>query len=91
MTADNHQFRAESAIVAIILACTGAALLQSKLDFIAVTHHLAILHAGMRWWPLLLIMAGMILLLDHHSSGTRSREAAQQAPKTQPGETNEPR
>jgi len=76
MTADNKKFWTEDIIAAAILAASGGTtLLLTKLRAIAVEQHLPVLHLLVQWWPLLLILGGVVLLFINQ--GARDRNAAQ--------------
>jgi hypothetical protein len=65
MAAYNQRFWTEDTIAAAILAGTAMALLQGKLDAIAGRLDSPTLHLALQLWPMLLIIAGLILLMKH--------------------------
>lgn len=58
-------FWTEDTLAAAVLAGVGTAAFQSKLDAIATRFDYPALHAFALWWPLLLIIGGLVLLLLH--------------------------
>ena len=75
MASGNHRFGLQDILAVAVLAGTVTFLLQGKLETLAVRLNPAIRDAFSLGWPLLLIVAGMILLLAHHRSEQRSRRA----------------
>jgi hypothetical protein len=69
MTVGNHQFGTEATFAAAIVAAIGATILESKLGTIVSRLHLSMLHVWVQWWPLLLIVAGVVLLCYGARSG----------------------
>ena len=76
MATHREKFWTEDIIAAAILAASGGTtLLLTKLRAIALEQHLPLLHTLMQWWPLLLIVGGVILLLTNQIEA-RVRHAA---------------
>lgn len=76
MATHREKFWTEDIIAAAILAASGGTtLLLTKLRAIALEQHLPLLHTVVQWWPLLLIVGGVILLLTNQIE-TRARHAA---------------
>ena len=73
MATHREKFWTEDIIAAAILAASGGTtLLLTKLRAIALEQHLPLLHTVVQWWPLLLIVGGVILLLTNEIE-TRAR------------------
>ncbi|MBZ5523377.1 MAG: hypothetical protein LAP21_14165 [Acidobacteriia bacterium] len=72
MTASNHSRSRVDTAAAAILSITGALLLFGQLDIVSSRLHLSILQPWVEWWPLLLIISGVVLLLAHRAAKTRS-------------------
>ena len=76
MAIHREKFWTEDIIAAAILAASGGTtLLLTKLRAIALEQHLPLLHTLVQWWPLLLIVGGVILLLTNQIEA-RVRHAA---------------
>jgi hypothetical protein len=76
MAAHHEKFWTEDIIAAAILAASGGTtLLLTKLRAIALEQHIPLLHTLAQWWPLLLIVGGVILLFTNQIE-TRNRHAA---------------
>ena len=76
MAAPHEKFWTEDIIAAAILAASGGTtLLLTKVRAIALEQHLPFLHTLAQWWPLLLIVGGVILLFTNQIE-TRNRSAA---------------
>ena len=76
MAAPHEKFWTEDIIAAAILAASGGTtLLLTKLRAIALEQHLPFLHTLAQWWPLLLIVGGVILLFTNQIE-IRQRRAA---------------
>ena len=81
MGTHREKFWTEDIIAAAILAASGGTtLLLTKLRAIALEQHLPLLHTLVQWWPLLLIVGGVILLFtsqvevrDRHAARITSR------------------
>jgi len=87
MAAGNQQFENEATFAAAIVMAIGATLLESKLGAIVSRLHSFTLHAWVQWWPLLLIVAGVVLLLADRAPAVHSRPFTQsQFPEAQRGE-----
>ena len=66
MAAHHAKFWTEDIIAAAILAASGGTtLLLTKLRAIALEQHLPLLHTLVQWWPLLLIIGGVILFFTN--------------------------
>jgi hypothetical protein len=68
-----NPFWKDDTIAAAALAATGTAAFQSKLDALAIQWNSPALSALVEWWPLLLIIGGLILLLLHPQAQTKTR------------------
>jgi hypothetical protein len=77
MTAGNHQFGVGATLAVVGGVALGATMFESKFGTILSRLYLSMVHIWAQWWPLLLIVAGMILLLRNQTSETRSHQAAQ--------------
>lgn len=76
MATPREKFWTEDIIAAAILAASGGTtLLLTKLRTIALEQHLPLLHTLVQWWPLLLIVGGVILLFTNQVEA-RHRHAA---------------
>jgi hypothetical protein len=75
---NNHPFWTEDTIAAAALTCVGTALLQSRLDLIAVQLNSPVLGAVARSWPLLLILSGVVLLIVEKTGKRSGRNAPQE-------------
>ena len=62
---NRYPFWKDDTIAAAALAATGTAAFQSKLDALAAQWNIPALSALVQWWPLLLIIGGLIVLLVH--------------------------
>lgn len=62
---NRYPFWKDDTIAAAALAATGTAAFQSKLDALATQWNIPALSALVQWWPLLLIIGGLIVLLVH--------------------------
>jgi hypothetical protein len=58
----NHGSSDLDASALVTVACASLAMLQDKVEMIAAKHFPA-LHLLAQWWPVLLIIAGLIVLL----------------------------
>lgn len=58
----NHGSNDLEANALVTVACASLAMLQDKVEIIAANHFPA-LHLLAQWWPVLLIIAGLIVLL----------------------------
>jgi len=59
----SNPFWKDDTIAAAVLAATGTAAFQGKLDALAIRRNSPAMSALVEWWPLLLIIGGLILLL----------------------------
>jgi uncharacterized membrane protein YdcZ (DUF606 family) len=76
MRSHREKFWTEDIIAAAILAASGGTtLLLTKLRTIALEQHLPLLHTLVQWWPLILIVGGVILLFANHVEA-RTQHAA---------------
>ena len=71
MAAGNHQFENEAPLAAGMVVAIGSVLLESKLETIISRLHFPMLHAWVQWWPLLLIVAGVVLLFTDRAPAAR--------------------
>jgi hypothetical protein len=76
-----YTFWRDDTIAAALLAATGTAAFQSKLDALAMQWNSSALSALVEWWPLLLIIGGLSALLLHPRAQTR---ADVRGPRLQP-------
>jgi hypothetical protein len=74
MATGNHQFENEAPLAAGIVVAIGSVLLESRLETIISRLHFSMLHGWVQWWPLLLIVAGVVLLIADRAPATGSRE-----------------
>jgi hypothetical protein len=75
MTSVNHRFGIQDIIAVAVLTGTATVLLRSKLETLGVRLSPALRQGFVDWWPLLLILVGMILLFAHYRSGMKSRDS----------------
>ena len=91
MASHREKFWTEDIIAAAILAASGGTtLLLTKLRAFALEQHLPLLHTVVQWWPLLLIIGGVILLFTNQIE-TRSRHAATVSPRSYTEKMHGPR
>jgi len=91
MAAHHEKFWTEDIIAAAILAASGATtLMLTKLRAIALEQHLPLLHTVVQWWPLLLIIGGVILLFTNQIE-TRIRHASPVPSRGYPEKIHGPR
>jgi len=76
MTTSVQRFTIQHLIAAAALAGTATAVFLSKLDGLAVRLSPAVRQACAQWWPLLLIVAGVVLWLIHAKSQQPVRPGA---------------
>ncbi len=77
MASNYHSpFWTEDTVAAATLAATGSAAFQSKLSALAIKWNMPALYALVQWWPMLLIIAGLILLLVHPRAEASQPHAA---------------
>jgi hypothetical protein len=82
MASSNHYpFWTHDTVAAAVLAGVGTASFQSKLDAWAASLNVPFVTAMVHGWPMLLILAGLILLLIHpvaeSSSDKRDRKSTE--------------
>ena len=75
MAADSHRFGIQDIIAVAVLVGAATFLLQGKLETLALRLSPSLRQVLAQWWPLLLIVVGIILLFTHYRSGKRSRAA----------------
>lgn len=66
----------------VTVACTSLAMLQDKLEIAALRLHLPALHLLVQWWPMLLIIAGVIMLFT--SWNARVAKLISSTPESRP-------
>lgn len=66
MVSGYYRFGIQDMIAAVLLAGTAAMFLRSKLEAFVVRLSPALRQVLVEWWPLLLILAGTILLFEHY-------------------------
>ena len=69
----SNPFWKDDTIAAAALAATGTAAFQNKLDALAIQWNSPAMSALVEWWPLLLIIGGLVLLLLHPQAQSRRR------------------
>lgn len=67
----------EDVLAAIILMTTCAAVAAGRLDAVASRLPASLLNAWTLWWPMVLIVAGVVLLWMYKSSRARLRKATE--------------
>jgi len=75
---NRYPFWKDDTIAAAALAATGTAVFQSKLDALATQWNIPALSALVQWWPLLLIIGGLIVLLLHPHMQSQQPSASAQ-------------
>ncbi len=80
MAAGNHQFGNDAPFGMAIVAAIGAILLENKLETIISNLHFVRLHAWVQWWPLLLIVAGAVLMFVEQPAQAQFPATAQSQP-----------
>ena len=70
----NKTFWTDDTIAGAILGCVGGLFLQSKLDVLIAKLNNPVLATSLKLWPLLFIVAGLVLLLGRSSGGNSSRQ-----------------
>ncbi len=75
MTSGNRRFGIQDIIAVAVLTGTATVLLRSKLETVGVRLSPALRQVFVEWWPLLLILVGMILLFAQYRSGIKSRQS----------------
>ena len=76
---NRNPFWKDDTIAAAAFAATGTAAFQSKLDALAIRWNIPALSALIEWWPLLLIIGGLIALLLHSPHGVPARSSSMPA------------
>ena len=77
---NRYPFWKDDTIAAAAFAATGTAAFQSKLDALAIRWNSPALSALIEWWPLLLIIGGLTVLLLHPRGAMQmSRRTSYQA------------
>ncbi|HEV2987831.1 MAG TPA: hypothetical protein VG759_05280 [Candidatus Angelobacter sp.] len=72
--AANRQFENDAALITVTVAALGQTLFQGKIETIVSKLHFLMLHPVMQWWPLLLIVAGVVLLVKDRLGTTHAHE-----------------
>ena len=75
MAYGNHRFGIQDIIAVAVLTGTATVLLRSKFEALGVRLSPALRQIFLEWWPLLLILAGAVLLFGHYRSGKQPRRA----------------
>lgn len=78
MASDHHRFGIQDVIAVAVLTGTATALLWSKLETLGVRLSPALRQLFIEWWPLLLILVGIILLFSHYRSAMTSHSSGRQ-------------
>lgn len=86
MKSANLQSRTSDAVAGMIIATLGTLMLLSRMDILSIRVTLPGAQQWMMWWPLLLILCGVVMLMaegEEHpvvravvQSGVASRSAA---------------
>jgi hypothetical protein len=79
MVTGNHRFGIQDIIAVAVLAGTVTVLLQSKMEAVGVRLSPALRQVFIEWWPLLLILVGIALLVAHYRSRTAPRYFGKQS------------
>jgi hypothetical protein len=66
-------------IAMAVLAGTAAMILRGKLEAFVVRLSPALRQVLVEWWPLLLILAGTVLLFEHYRLETADRRSGKQS------------
>jgi hypothetical protein len=74
--AANQQFENEATLVVATVVALGQILFESKVETIISKLHFLMLDPLVQWWPLLLIVAGVVLLVKDRIGVTHSHETA---------------
>ena len=81
MASNHYPFWTHDTVAAAVLAGVGTASFQSKLDAWASKLNVPVVTALVHGWPMLLILAGLVLLLIHpvaeSSIAKRDRESTE--------------
>ncbi len=72
----NKTLWTEDTIAGAILGCVGCFFVQTQLQQLAARVNSPVLGAVMHWWPALLIVVGVAILLGRKSGVYAEREAA---------------
>lgn len=75
----NRRFGIQDIICVAVLTGTATVLLLSKIETSGVRWSPALRPIFLAWWPLLLILIGIVLLFTHFRAETRSRRSRQQS------------
>lgn len=87
MAAGNQQFVNDASFSMAIVAAIGVLLLESKLESIFSSLRFVQLHEWAQWWPLLLVLAGAILMFLEPTPNAQALATARSQPiNTQRGE-----
>jgi hypothetical protein len=73
MVSGYHRFGIQDMVAVAVVAGTATLLLRRKLEAFGVRLSPALRQVFLEWWPLLLILAGTILLVAHYSLETTNR------------------
>lgn len=63
MKSANLQSRASDAVAGMIIATLGTLMLLSRMDILSIRVTLPAAQQWMMWWPLLLILCGIVMLV----------------------------
>ena len=77
-----YPFWTQDTIAAAILAGVGTASVQSKLEAWASGVNIAAVTVLVHYWPVLMILAGLILLLIHPVASQNAADRSPHAPET---------
>jgi hypothetical protein len=72
--AANRQFENQATLVVATVVALGQTLFESKVETIISKLRFLMLHPLAQWWPLLLIVAGVVLLVKDRIIVTGSHE-----------------
>ena len=73
-----YPFWTQDTIAAAVMAGVGTASVQSKLEAWASGVNIPAVTALVHYWPVLMIIAGLILLLTHPVAGAQAHARAQE-------------
>jgi hypothetical protein len=73
MVSDYNRFGVQDMIAVAVLAGASAMFMRTKLEAFVVRLSPALRQVLVEWWPLLLILAGTVLLLEHYRLETAHR------------------
>ena len=73
MARSSYPFWTHDTVAAAVLAGVGGASLQIKLDALANILNIPVVTACLQGWPMLLILAGVVMLLVQPAAGDRPR------------------